>query len=68
MGVIVLRCVWRAWDGYWRLWCVWRALDVWVWIDMGVEGLGWVRGYLKRSGRSRVGMERLGWVYMVWGR
>ena len=39
-----------------------------VWIDMCVEGLGWVRGYLKRSERSRVGMECLGWVYRVMGR
>ena len=35
----------------------------WVW-----RHLGWVRGYLKRSGRYRVGLGRLGWVYRVWGR
>ena len=41
MGVKGFGRVWRAWSGYWRLWCVWRVSDVWEWVDMGMKGI-WV--------------------------
>ena len=62
MGLKGFRCVWKVWDGYWSLWCLWRASDVWELIGMSRKGFKWVRGYWNWCWCHWVGMERRGWV------